>query len=95
MTSDAWEADAMGEQLSAVTPSIPTLVVWGRDDRLLPVEDAYELQRSLPGSYLAVVEDAEHDADLDRPEVVHRLMAAALAGRLEEHRDDAVLVTGP
>lgn len=38
----------------------PTLVLWGAQDRLVPVEHAYRFQRAIPGAKLIVYEDAGH-----------------------------------
>jgi pimeloyl-ACP methyl ester carboxylesterase len=46
----------------------PTLIVWGRRDRLVPVRDAYEFARLIPDSRLVVYEDAGHVAMLEEPE---------------------------
>jgi 2-hydroxy-6-oxonona-2,4-dienedioate hydrolase/4,5:9,10-diseco-3-hydroxy-5,9,17-trioxoandrosta-1(10),2-diene-4-oate hydrolase len=95
MTSNAWEEDDLSERLSEVTSTVPTLVIWGADDRLLPLADAHALHRRLPGSYLAVIAGAEHDADLDRPELVHQVVADALHQRLGAMTRDGVTLVGP
>ncbi len=52
--------------------SPPALLVWGADDKKVPLELAAELQGALPGtSELVVLEDAGHAAYLDRPEAFH------------------------
>ena len=95
MMSDAWEGDFVDARLAEVTPTLPTLIVWGRDDVMFPVADAYGLHKRLTGSRLAVVDRSGHDVDLDRPDVFHPLLLAALRGRLTEHRSDAVELLGP
>lgn len=51
----------------------PTLLVWGRDDQLVPLEGAGELLQALPGASLRVIESG-HSPMLDAP--------AALASEL-------------
>jgi pimeloyl-ACP methyl ester carboxylesterase len=51
----------------------PTLLLWGRDDRLVPLEGAQDLLQVLPGASLSVIE-AGHSPMLDAP--------AALTGEL-------------
>ena len=58
--------------------SVPTLVVWGTADALRPVDEAHALQAAIPGAELLLLEDAQHPAYLDAPDVFHeRLFAFA------------------
>lgn len=95
MMTDAWERDFVDGRLAAVTPTIRTLIVWGRDDKQFPVADAFELHPRLPGSYLAVVAGCGHDVDLERPDLFHPLLFDALRGRVQTHRSAAVELLGP
>ncbi len=54
--------------------NIPTLIVWGREDRSLPLAAAEEMHRLLPGSRLEVIDEAGHLVNFDRPEVFDRLV---------------------
>ena len=51
--------------------ALPTLVVWGTEDRLRPVAEANAMQRSIPGAELLLLEGARHPAYLDRPDEFH------------------------
>ena len=95
MMTDAWEADFVDVRLADITPTLPTLVVWGHDDKKFPVADAYALHERLPGSHLAVVTGSDHDVDLERPDIFHALLFDALRGRLRAHRSPDVHVLGP
>jgi pimeloyl-ACP methyl ester carboxylesterase len=53
------------ERLPAI--SAPTLVVWGRNDRVVPVSGAYEYEQLIPGSRREIFEDTGHLAMLERP----------------------------
>lgn len=46
---------------------VPTLIVWGRHDRLIPSAHGTALQRRIAGSQLYVVDDAGHCPQLERP----------------------------
>lgn len=46
---------------------IPTLIVWGREDRLIPVRAAASYQRRIPGSRVEILERTGHLAMLERP----------------------------
>jgi pimeloyl-ACP methyl ester carboxylesterase len=57
----------------------PTLLVWGDDDRYLPLAYAAEWQRLVEGSRLEVVADAGHMAPYERPGEVASVVAQFLA----------------
>jgi pimeloyl-ACP methyl ester carboxylesterase len=46
---------------------IPTLIVWGRNDRLVPLRAAYAYQRLIPHAQLKVLDRTGHIAMLERP----------------------------
>jgi pimeloyl-ACP methyl ester carboxylesterase len=53
----------------------PTLVVWGEDDPLVPVRDAWEFGRLIPDARVVVYEDTGHVAMLERPAAFNALVA--------------------
>lgn len=59
---------------------LPTLIVWGRQDAAVPLRSGETLHRLLPGSRLAVLEDAGHLPNLDRAEAFNRLVIEFLTG---------------
>jgi pimeloyl-ACP methyl ester carboxylesterase len=59
--------------------SCPTLIVWGRDDTILPVEDAHEFERLVPQSRKLVMEDTGHVPMLERPIAFNRALLEFLA----------------
>jgi pimeloyl-ACP methyl ester carboxylesterase len=59
--------------------SCPTLIVWGAEDKLIPVRDADEFERLIPNARKVVWADTGHVAMLERPEAFNRLVAAFLA----------------
>jgi pimeloyl-ACP methyl ester carboxylesterase len=64
------EADeAYTDQVEPLYPTIdvPVLVVWGRDDTWIPVDRAQRLHDLIPGSRLAVIDQAGHLIQLDQP----------------------------
>ena len=46
----------------------PTLIVWGADDRLVPVSDATELEWLIPNSRKLIYEETGHLPMLERPD---------------------------
>jgi pimeloyl-ACP methyl ester carboxylesterase len=61
--------------------NIPTLLIWGREDRILPLRCAEQMHRWLPGSALEVIDRAGHLANFDEPEVFDRLVIDFLEDR--------------
>jgi pimeloyl-ACP methyl ester carboxylesterase len=58
---------------------VPTLVVWGEDDKLVPVEDAWEFGELIPDSRVVVYDDTGHVAMLERPDAFNALVEEFLA----------------
>ena len=52
----------------------PTLLLWGRDDQLVPLEGAGELLQALPGATLSVIESG-HSPMLDAPDALEQLLS--------------------
>jgi 4,5:9,10-diseco-3-hydroxy-5,9,17-trioxoandrosta-1(10),2-diene-4-oate hydrolase len=52
----------------------PTLIVWGTEDRLIPVRDADEFERLIPDVRKVVWEDTGHMAMLERPAAFNALV---------------------
>ena len=53
----------------------PALIVWGRDDRIVPLECAERYQKALPHARLEIVENAGHFVDMEQPDVLAQLVA--------------------
>jgi pimeloyl-ACP methyl ester carboxylesterase len=56
----------------------PTLLVWGEEDRLVPLAYAQEFRRRLPRTRLEVVKGAGHAPELEQPDTVARLVQGFL-----------------
>ena len=56
------------------------LIVWGRQDRLIPVAYAAPLQAEFPHAALKVLDGCGHVPIADCPEAFDREMTAFLAG---------------
>jgi pimeloyl-ACP methyl ester carboxylesterase len=72
-------ADQLMERLAGT--GLPVLLVWGARDTLLPLEGVRRAHRRLPNSRLAVIEDAGHSPQAERPEVFLRTLQEFLASR--------------
>jgi pimeloyl-ACP methyl ester carboxylesterase len=60
--------------------TIPTLVVWGTRDRMIPVWHATTAQQAIPGSRVELFEGAGHFPHLEQPERFGQLLGEFMAG---------------
>jgi pimeloyl-ACP methyl ester carboxylesterase len=58
---------------------VPTLIIWGREDRLIPVREGERLAGSLPGSRLLVLPEAGHLPQREQPEAFGKAVAEFLS----------------
>jgi pimeloyl-ACP methyl ester carboxylesterase len=58
----------------------PALIVWGREDHVVPVECGEQYRRGLPNSKLTVLERCGHLPPIEQPEVFARLVLDFLGG---------------
>ncbi len=47
-------------EASYATITVPTLILWGREDSWIPVERGEKLQAMIPGSELKIIDGAGH-----------------------------------
>lgn len=48
--------------------NIPTRIVWGRQDQLVPLECGQLYQKAIPGSELVVVDNCGHEPQIEKPD---------------------------
>jgi pimeloyl-ACP methyl ester carboxylesterase len=60
------------EQLSTQIPQVrvPTLILWGDQDRTVPVENAHRFHRDIKGSALQILPQTGHMSPEERPEQI-------------------------
>jgi pimeloyl-ACP methyl ester carboxylesterase len=58
---------------------VPTLIVWGRNDRIVPAADASEYGRRLRNSRTVIFDRTGHVPQLERPERFNRVLEEFLA----------------
>jgi pimeloyl-ACP methyl ester carboxylesterase len=58
---------------------VPVLLVWGKDDNLVPVKDADEFERLIPDARKVIFEDTGHVPMLERPSTFNDLVVEFLA----------------
>jgi len=84
--------DSGGQTVSALdrlylAAAVPTLIVWGDQDDIIPVAHAYAAHEAIPGSHLAIMEGAAHFPHAEQPErfveILTEFMAATDAAAVE------------
>lgn len=60
--------------------NVPTLVVWGKHDKLTPIRIGRYLQRELKNARLAVIEGCGHAPTMEKPEALAKIVAEYLKG---------------
>ncbi len=76
--------DRQGQRISALdrvylTSAVPTLILWGARDRIIPVSHAHAAHRAMPGSRLGIVEGAGHFLPLECPRAVSSAISTFVA----------------
>jgi pimeloyl-ACP methyl ester carboxylesterase len=69
--------------------SVPTLVVWGEEDMLVPVSDADEFERRIPNARKILMKDTGHVPMLERPTKFNDCLMDFLAEPREAPRSEA------
>jgi pimeloyl-ACP methyl ester carboxylesterase len=72
--------DHRGQRVSArdrlyLAEAVPTMIVWGERDRIIPVAHGHWAAEAMPGSRFTVFDDAGHFPHLDRPLPFARALA--------------------
>jgi pimeloyl-ACP methyl ester carboxylesterase len=55
---------------------VPTLIVWGKEDQIVPLECAFQYQQAIPGATVRILDRCGHFAHLEQP----RLLADTIGG---------------
>ena len=71
--------DAGGQRVSAtdrlyLAAALPTLIVWGSDDPIIPVEHGRAAHAAMPGSRLEIFDGVGHFPQLERPRAFSRVL---------------------
>lgn len=74
------DADAVGERLAQMKPRPPIQLVWGAQDRSVPLAIGQAAARLLAPSPLEVIDEAAHAPYLEKPEEFNRLLLNFIRG---------------
>jgi pimeloyl-ACP methyl ester carboxylesterase len=87
--------DVRGQRVSArdrlyLAAEVPTLIVWGDRDRIIPVAHAHTTHELIPGSRLVVIEGAGHFLPVEQPvaflEALEDFLATTEAAPADDER---------
>lgn len=88
LPTDYYEAGSMREIFKKVVTdqinneaqsiSIPVLIIWGNNDKTLPVENAKEFKKLIKNSRIRIVWGAGHDPNLEKPEKLKEIIEEVL-----------------
>ncbi len=96
--------DLKGQMVSArdrlyLAEHLPTLIIWGARDRIIPLRHGTAAHRAIPGSELHVLDDAGHFPHLDEPDEVAGVIAGFIqrteAADVPRERWGQILRDGP
>lgn len=90
--------DPGGQAVSAMdriylAASMPTLIVWGDCDEIIPVSHAHHAHQAIPGSRLEILEGAGHFPHVEQPERFVEVLVDFLEGTEPAHYSPARLRT--
>ncbi|MFM9942558.1 MAG: alpha/beta fold hydrolase [Hyphomicrobiaceae bacterium] len=76
----AWKPYMYSQTLPHLLSSIksPVMIVWGDQDKVVPVSTAAQWQTALPGAKLEIIKGCGHAVDMEQPAVLAKLMAGFL-----------------
>jgi len=89
--------DYRGQSVSALsklnlTSTVPTMIIWGDIDRIIPIEHGYAVRDARPGCRLEVLDGVGHFPHVERPNAVVELIDDFIdsTGRSDQAFESAV-----
>jgi pimeloyl-ACP methyl ester carboxylesterase len=82
--------DLVGERLAALTSKLPMLLIWGAEDKTVPLAVGDAAWKMLHGSRLAVLARAAHSPYYERPADFNRLVCNFLGGSFGNREAEGV-----
>ena len=82
--------DVVGDELAKLTPALPTLLLWGAEDKTVPLSVGEAAAGLLPGARLVVLQKAAHTSYYERAVDFNAVLLDFLAGRLGQYKADGV-----
>jgi pimeloyl-ACP methyl ester carboxylesterase len=66
---------------------VPTLIIWGREDKIIPLENGVRLHQAIRNSRLVVVDNCGHDPPDEQPEKVIKITQKFLGDHVQPELD--------
>jgi pimeloyl-ACP methyl ester carboxylesterase len=66
---------------------VPTLIVWGAQDKTIPVSHAYAAHRAIPGSQLHIFDRCGHCPQVERAFEFNQLVVRFFGGEVLEQQE--------
>lgn len=66
MSNKGIVAESVDDKLASI--AVPTLVVWGGEDRIVPLDDGLDFAHKIPGARLMVIPKSGHAPAVERPD---------------------------
>jgi pimeloyl-ACP methyl ester carboxylesterase len=90
--------DPAGQAVSAkdrlyLASQVPTLILWGRHDRMIPVEHAFAAHEAIPESQLVIFEDSGHFPHAEEPQRFFEVVSDFVDTTEPRRRSEAELQT--
>jgi pimeloyl-ACP methyl ester carboxylesterase len=81
VTRVAWKPYMYNRQMAPLLTEVdvPTLIVWGGEDQIVPIECGEQFERLLANARLEVIPGCGHAVDMEQPERLAALVRAHLA----------------
>ena len=76
----AWPAVCSSDKIVDVIDVMHILIVWGREDKAIPLRCGEEMHRILKGSRLEIIDHAGHVPNFERAKVFNKLASDFLIG---------------
>jgi len=82
--------DAVGDALGKLAGRFPVLLVWGDQDKVVPLSVGEAAKEKLPGSRLVVIKDTAHTPYFEKAEAFNAVLGEFLAGKTGTYRSNDV-----
>jgi 2-hydroxy-6-oxonona-2,4-dienedioate hydrolase len=83
--ADRLDDDVVGEKLASVAGRVPTLLIWGAEDKTVALSIGEAAQKLLGNPPLAVIAGAAHTSYYENAEAFNRVLLEFLGGKPRSH----------
>jgi pimeloyl-ACP methyl ester carboxylesterase len=84
------DKDIIGEKLNQLPPDIPILLVWGDQDKTVPLSAGLAAHKLIHRSKLAVMKGVAHTSYFEDPLSFNQILIDFLSGRLGSHNSERI-----